>query len=132
MNRLLAFLIFIFLSLASSRSFAEWIEINKSVSGNTFYMDTAKIKKNNGKVYYWTIQDYLKPADGIFSGKSYIEATCKTPLKQRYLAVTLYAGPMATGQSFSVSAKEIEAVGWRTPHSGSAEEGNQKYACKFN
>ena len=83
-------------------------------------------------MYYWTIQDYLKPADGIFSGKSYIEATCKTPLKQRYLAVTLYAGPMATGQSFSVSAKEIEAVGWRTPHSGSAEEGNQKYACKFN
>ena len=61
MNRLLAFLIFIFLSLASSRSFAEWIEINKSVSGNTFYMDTAKIKNNNGKVYYWTIQDYLKP-----------------------------------------------------------------------
>ena len=120
------------MSLISLRSFAEWIEINESVSGNKFYMDTAKIKKNKDKVYYWTIQDYLKPDDGIFSGKSYIEATCKTPLKQRYLAVTLYAGPMATGQSFSVSAKEIDAVGWRTPHPGSAEEGNQRYACKFN
>jgi len=49
----------------SSPSFAEWTSVRQgageSNSGDAFYIDYDRIRKNDGFVYFWTLSDYLNP-----------------------------------------------------------------------
>ena len=40
--------------------FAEWTKVGEGVNGNTFYIDFDTVKENNGYVYYWGMDDYLR------------------------------------------------------------------------
>jgi len=45
--------------LFSSASFAGWTEDGKNVEGDTFYVDYERIRKHDGHVYFWALNDYL-------------------------------------------------------------------------
>jgi len=94
----------------ASPVFAGWTEASKSVDGDTWYIDYGTVKENNGYVYYWDLDDLLKPdSEGDLSYKALNEVDCGTPRKFRYLSVSYYTQPMASG---SVSSSSNNASGW--------------------
>ena len=44
----------------ASPVFAGWTEVLKDVDGDTGYIDYDTVKENNGYVYYWGMDDYLR------------------------------------------------------------------------
>ena len=62
----------------SSNSFAEWEKLKKnSVDGDTFYVDFERIRKHDGYVYYWVLEDLIKPdKDGDLSYRNYFQGDC--------------------------------------------------------
>ena len=53
------------LLLFSVNGFAfNWKKVTDDESGNSFYVDVGNIKKHNGLVYYWELNDYLEPLMG--------------------------------------------------------------------
>ena len=64
MKTLLTIFTLAFTLMFSSTSFAEWTKVNKSVIGNTYYVDFERIKKHDGYIYYWEVIDFLKPFKG--------------------------------------------------------------------
>ena len=86
----------------SASSFAAWTPVAKSASGSsTNYVDLDRIRKVNGLVYYWMIQDFLEPgSDGALSYKVYAKADCQTMLEMK-LSFSAYKLPMAEGTATS-------------------------------
>ena len=121
----------IFLSslMMASVANAKWTEVVKSVNENTYYVDLERIKKHNGKIYFWKLADYLKPDKyGAISTKSYIEAECSR-LRIRYLNFTTYKGPMASGEvSTSNNTPDKD---WHYPPPDSMFEGVLKAVCNY-
>ena len=97
----------------SSASSAEWTEMTTSHGGAvTWYLDLDRIRKHSGYVYYWTLQDYLKPDKyGDYSDMFHTEGDCKR-LRKRSLSLTSYKQPMGGGKGEGNS---------------SIAEGNQKW-----
>jgi len=82
----------------ASPVFAEWTAVSESVSGSTYYIDYDTVKENNGYVYYWELQDRLKPTEtGILSVKFLMEVDCDIPRKIRPLSFVFYNQPMGGG-----------------------------------
>ena len=102
----------------ASPVFAEWTEVATGTeigvnSGNTYYIDFDTVKENNGYVYYWDLEDLLKPdSDGDLSYKRLVEVDCGTPRKFRLLSEIWYAQPMASG---STSGGRNTASEWKYP-----------------
>ena len=119
-------LILLFSILISFNSYGEWVEISKSsVSGDTFYIDDETINERGGYVYYWILQDSLKPDDfGNKSAKAYYEGDCIVK-RLKYLSLTFYTQPMGGGNYTS------ESVGneWEYPSPDSIGEGLLDYVC---
>ena len=81
----------------SAASWAEWTAVAEGVYGTKVYVDLERIRKANGMVYYWTIQDFLEPSSGgDLSNKVYYKADCKTMRTMR-LSFSAYKTPMAEG-----------------------------------
>ena len=118
----------IFLSLMmSSVVHAKWTEVAKSVNGGTSYVDLERIKKHSGRVYYWQLEDYLKPAKtGTMSNKIYFEAECGR-FRHRYLNLAFYKGPMASGEVLHSS--NIPDKEWTYPSPNSVDETVLKAVC---
>ena len=96
MKKLLILTIFLSSLIMSSVAYAKWTEVSKNVSGDTYYVDFERIKKHDGKVYFWRLNDYLKPTKyGDISVKIYDEAECGR-FRYRSLSATFYKGPMAS------------------------------------
>ena len=113
----------------ASPVFAEWTEVGEGVSGNTYYIDYDTVKENNGYVYYWELQDLLKPdSDGDLSYKMLNEVDCDIPRKYRILSEIWYAQPMASG-STSGSAKPSDE--WIYPQPDSVGAIKVNAACDY-
>ena len=111
-----------------SPSFAEWEEISESVSGDTFYVDTDRIKRNGGYTYYWSLRDYLKPDEwGDLSSKRLIELDCNTPRRHRSLSRTYHTQPMGKGAPSTTDTRTGE-WDYDIPI-GSVQEANIDFAC---
>ncbi len=84
--------------LFSAGSWAEWIEVSEGVtSGNKQYVDFDRIRKVNGLVYFWDLDDLLEPnSTGTMSYKSYNKADCET-VRKMILSMSVYRVPMAEG-----------------------------------
>jgi len=97
----------------SAGSFAEWTRVGSTGGGaTTWYLDLDRIRKHSGYVYYWTLQDYLKPDEyGDYSDMFHTEGDCKR-LRKRSLSLTSYKQPMGGGKGEGNS---------------SIAEGNQKW-----
>ena len=84
--------------------------MGEDVNGTTFYVDFERIKKHDGYVYFWELQDFLKPNEfGILSGKTYNQGDCKK-FRSKLLSWSFYKEPMGRGNN--TPDKE-----WRFPSS---------------
>ena len=110
----------------SSTSFAEWTKIGDTVEGAAIYVDFERIRKYDGHVYWWDMQDLPKPDNlGILSRKTYYQGDCK---RFRFKTLSVHASkePMA------VRLHEIfnyETGDWQYPAPNSAMELEFNLVC---
>ena len=103
MKKLILILTFLF----PVSSFADWIEVNSTKDGDTFYLDFFSVKERNGLVYYWSLIDFLKPTStGALSVKSLQEVNCNIPRKERELPASYFSSPMGKGTPLVTYNKE--------------------------
>ena len=106
--------------------FAEWTKVGEGVNGNTFYIDYDTIKENNGYVYYWDLNDKLKPSkDGHLSSKAYIQGDCKL-FRFQYLSISYHKEPMGGGTGETVT---YDDDGWNYPPPKSVAEIKLEQVC---
>ena len=78
MNRTTLLLTFLLSLMFSSPSYSEWTWLGEGVKGSTFYVDLERIRKHDGYVYWWELQNSLKPdKDGDLSYEIYKQGDCK-------------------------------------------------------
>jgi hypothetical protein len=128
MKTLTILLALTFSVMTSSTSFAEWKKIGKSIDGNTYYVDFKSIRKHGGYVYYWTLQDYLKPSPyGHLSVKLYQQVNCKV-FRWKGLGIVHHKQPMGRDTGDSSGPKDGE---WTNPPPNSSGEYILKSVCAY-
>ena len=111
----------------SSSSLAGWENVGENISGDNYYIDFKKIKKNNGYVYYWVLRDYLKPDKwNDMSSKTLYEADCNTPIKDRKIYSTYHVQPMGNGKPSTISPDKSD---WYYPSPDSMAEFMLETVC---
>jgi len=116
MKSILTFITLVFTMMFSSTSFAEWTKLGENVRGSTFYLDFERIRKVDGYVYFWYLQDYLKPDKyEDFSAKIYVQGDCKI-FRVKYLSFSYHKEPMGGGTG-EVNASESKEWIFPTPDS---------------
>ncbi len=119
--------ILLFSILISFNSYGEWVEIGKSVDGDTYYIDTDTIKEHNGYVYWWVLNDYLKPSEsGGMSLKTYSQGDCVVN-RFKWLTLVEYKQPMGEGSG----TPDNSYTEWIYPPPGSIGGGLLKYVCDY-
>ena len=112
----------------STPSYGEWTKVGKSVDGDTFYVDFERIRKHGGYVYWWDLNNYLKPiSKGYFSTKTYFQGDCKL-FRYKPLSGTFYKESMGGGTGDLIEIPTIHK-GWRYPMPDSADETILKRVC---
>jgi hypothetical protein len=110
----------------SSPSYAGWTEVDKNVSGDTYYVDFDRIRKHDGYVYYWRLDDLLKPIfKKYFSSKIYVQGDCKL-FRYKNLSMSFYTEPMGNG-THSTTIEPTEK--WHYPPPSSVSETVLKSVC---
>ena len=130
MRKLLILITFVSsLILLPTTSYAKWNKVSESVSGDSYYVDFKRVRKHKGLVYFWYLEDYLKPTKyGDLSGKFYTEADC-VRFRQKWLATYYHTKPMGEGTPSATSNKPDKE--WRYPSPNSSAEGILKYVCAY-
>ena len=96
-------ILFSILILFSINGFAHnWKKVTESQNGTSYYVDVDNVKKHNGLVYYWRLDDLLEPVDGgslgnVNSSINKYKINCLEE-KQTYLNVTYYSQSMGKGR----------------------------------
>ena len=92
------FIIFSIFLLLSNNGFAfNWKKVVEDRSGDSYYVDVDNIKKNNGLVYYWRLEDFLEPKYGDYSFIRKFKVDCVKE-KRTWLSDTFYNQPMGKGK----------------------------------
>jgi hypothetical protein len=113
----------------STPSYAEWTKVSESGSGNNFYVDFERIKKQGRYIYFWQLSDYFRPTPtGRLSGKTYRQGDCKL-LRIKLLSDQYYNEPMGRGEIASYS--NIPDENWRYPSPNSSNETTLEVVCSF-
>ena len=88
-------------------------------------MDFERIRKHGGYVYWWDLEDFLKPDKGYLSTKSYRQGDCKL-FRFKYLSFSFHEEPMGrrTGESYVPKNPE-----WEYPSPDSVIETTLKTVC---
>jgi hypothetical protein len=110
----------------SSSSYAEWTKVSENMNGDTFYVDFERIRKVDGYVYFWQLQDYLKPiSGGYLSSRIYKQVDCKL-FRFKDLSFIFRKEPMGggTGDTYNDPDKE-----WNYPSPNSSGESILKQVC---
>ena len=118
MYKIKIILVIIFTFLFSTTSWGEWSYVTESVEGNKFYYDKDRIRKNGKYIYFWELQDRLKPVGGDFSSTSYIQLDCSI-LRYKDLNETIYKKSMGEGEITSDGTPPDE---WKYPKPESISE----------
>jgi len=88
---------------------------NSKQDGTSYYIETHTVKVHNGEVYYWRLNDYLRPnPTGSLSQKIYSVGDCEL-YRTSLLTVIDYGEPMGRGVGDSGSLD----IDWHYPVSGS-------------
>ena len=128
MKTLLTIFTLVFTVMFSSTSFSGWTKVSEDFDGgSTFYVDFERIRKVGGYVYYWQMTDYLKPKNGYFSSKFYIQGDCKL-FRMKDVSALFYKEPMGKGPGLDV---EIQGKygNWKYPPPNTAGEEILKLVC---
>ena len=125
MRKPILILSLMFSVMLSSPSYAEWEKVGENIFA-TIYVDFERIRKHGGFVYYWTLQDYLRPNKfGDFSGKVYNQGDCKL-FRFKKLSYVFHKEPMGGG---SGDTQEPVKKGWFYPAPRSGDELILKKVC---
>ena len=101
MKTILTILTIVFTMLLSSPSHTKWTKVDSNGSGDNYYVDFDRVRKQDGYVYYWMLADYLKPdKNGIFSGKAYWQGDCKL-FRYKQLSWSFHTEKMGGGTADS-------------------------------
>ena len=102
--------------------------MGKNFLGTTYYVDFERIRKHGGYVYYWELQDYLKPTlMGVWSVKDYTQGDCKL-FRYKDLSISFHKEPMGGGTPEVVEPKGDQA-NWQYPRPDSIFEYILKSVC---
>tara|TARA_B100001250_G_scaffold232369_1_gene199524 strand:+ start:2153 stop:2533 length:381 start_codon:yes stop_codon:yes gene_type:complete len=123
-------LLYTFLIILTTSVYAEWTPVSKSINGDMYYVDTDRIRKIDGSVYYWQLNNYFE-ADrwGDLSNLYYYKADCKL-FRKKALRGTFHTGPMATGETSTIIDEPKDA--WVYPSPGSNDENTLNYICSYD
>ena len=115
--------------MSASPSNAKWELIVTNIDGASFYVDTSKIRKHDGYVYWWVLVDSIKPTtNGFLSFLVYKESDCGK-LRSKDLTFFFYKGPMASGTQIELTPKGSQAD-WRYPPPDSTDLHMLKDLCE--
>ena len=93
--------------------------MSKNVGGDTFYLDFERIREVDGYVYYWYLNDFLKPSEyGDLSSKVYIQGDCKN-FRLLRLSLSHHQEPMGGGSGDVGNSKNQD---WDYPPPDSVSE----------
>lgn len=126
MKKLLILVTLISSFMISSVAHADWTKVSENMMGAIFYIDLERIRKRDGRVYYWALVDNLKPTKyGDFSWKSYNEAECGR-FKYRVLTRQYYTEPMGEGTPSAIDKNQRD---WTYPSPNAVDEAILKLVC---
>ena len=114
------------LMFSSSTSFAEWTKVIEDVNDDTWYVDFERIRKHDGYVYFWELQDYSKPLLGNLSSKVYVQVDCKK-FRSKMLSGSWHKEPMGGG----TGKDEKPDKEWEYPPPDSVSETILKTVCQY-
>ena len=125
-------LILLFSIIISLNSYGEWVHVSTSISGSSkgdqWYVDIDTIKKNDGYIYFWILQDKLKPDQwGDISVKSLSEADCSLN-REKYLSFIFYKQPMGEGENETATPTNID---WKYHLPNSNGQNILDYVCDY-
>jgi len=127
---LLTTLVFSLTMMFSSTSYAEWTKVGENTDGDTYYVDFERIRKVGGYVYFWYLNNYLKPIGrGNLSSKIYKQGDCKL-FRNKILSGSFYNEPMGRGTGETLPIPE-KYKGWNYPAPNSTGEEGLKRVCKY-
>ena len=121
-------LVLLFSMLISFNSHGEWTWVNDNIDNNSYYSDNKTIKKIDGYVFVWSLEDFNVPFDIVYSAKIYKKIDC---LRERTddIRVIYYDQPMGEGEIYlSDDSPEIE---WYYPIPDSSFYSLMDYVCKY-
>ena len=105
---MLKYLALILILLSSSTAYAEWTEVVENVDGSKLYVDVETIRKHDGYVYFWNLNDFLEPIDDSLSAVVYWQGDCKI-FKLLGLSFSEHKEPMGEGTG---DVQEPVEKGW--------------------
>ena len=128
MKSLLTIFILLFTLMFSSTSYAEWKKVTVSESGDTFYVDFERVRNHEGYLYFWALNDYLKPNKWEdLSFKVYYQGDC-TLFRMKPLTYVFHKQPMGGGNGESIQPKG-ERRDWQYPNPSSVIETLLQTVC---
>ena len=126
MHRVTLILTFLLSLMFSSPSYSEWTLVGENVLGTIIYVDFETIRIVDGYVYYWKLQDFLKPTKyGRLSTKTYMQGDCKL-FRRKSLSYSQHNSPMGGGTGDSGSPENPK---WDYPPPNSSIENILKTVC---
>jgi hypothetical protein len=101
--------------------------VSRNVDGNEYYVEIDTVKKHDGYVYFWYLDDYLQPSDyGIMSIQMYVQGDCGAN-RNKDLTVLFYKKSMGKGEYESYTPPDV----WQYPRPGSSFETVLGYVCDY-
>jgi hypothetical protein len=130
MKKLLLVFTLLFSTLMfSTPSYGEWTKVNRTIDGNTYYVDFDRIRKHDGYVFFWGLGDYLKPTpQGFLSFKNYQQGDCKL-FRVKSLSTSHHKEPMGNGLAELSGPPTGKNADWRYPPPNSSIEEVLKQVC---
>ena len=127
MKYLLIIFTLVFSVTFSSTSFAEWTEVSKNERGDTQYVDSERVRKVDGYVYFWLLNDFLKPITDmkLLSSKTYRQVDCKS-FGFKSLSYVYHKESM--GRDNGESAESVNK-NWKYPQPNTIDEFLVKLVC---
>jgi hypothetical protein len=121
------------LSLASFTVHAEWIEIAKSVTGNTYYVDPATKKRKGNIVRMWDFVVFAKPAlhwdnKPYISEKAHLAYNCDDDTHQ-IIFIARYSDKRGESPALAVMDTPDPPGKWRSIVPDSTLADRLRFAC---
>ena len=92
-------------------------------------MDADRLRKHNGLIYFWELEDFLKPTDGGLSAITYKRGNCNI-MSFNYLSISVHEQPMGGGKIVTSSNYNDEDWIYAKPHT--VGEFFLRNACDFS
>ena len=111
MKKIILIAAFLFSTIIwSSNSFGEWEFVESGTNGTRAYIDFDKIRKHDGYVYFWALEDLLKPdQDGDLSYINYYQVDCNL-FRFKHLSASYYKQAMGKGTVKNVTDENPEWI----------------------